>query len=176
MKHFLACLFIFISFNHLAFASTHSPITTPTKPEVPKAEKKLYSAKDLDQFNSIKLTLKDDEGSAISFIQIKNIHDDYEVFISQSDYQKIIDAGVQLGNSNIRIVNEAEYLDLSKHVEVETSGKLTMNSYLGGEAGRCVAGTVGGRLAEDWRSGNRWTGRCSCRCYWGNSCWFCFNM
>jgi outer membrane lipoprotein SlyB len=147
MKHFFSCLFIFFLFNKLSLASVNSPITSPTKPEMPRGEKQHFTVKDLDQFNSIKLTLKDDDGNALSFIQVKDTNDTYEVFIPQSDYQKITEIGVQLGNANIHVVNEDEFRELSNRVELTTSGKINMNSYLGGEAGRCVAGTLGGAIS-----------------------------
>jgi outer membrane lipoprotein SlyB len=149
MKHFLACLyiFIFISLNQLCMASTMPPISSPTKPDRPIGEKHFFTPKDLDQFNTIKLTLKDDDGTSLSFIQIKGEKDSYEIFISFDDYQKIVDSGVQLGNANFHVVNDEEFFDLSKRVDAVTSGIIHVNSYLGGEAGRCVAGTVGGAIS-----------------------------
>jgi hypothetical protein len=133
--------------NHLVLASPRPPMTSPTKPDIPRGEVHSFKAQDLDKFNSLKLTLTDDLGNSISFIQIKNDKEGYEIFLSIDDYQKIVESGVHLGNVDLHIINSAEFLDLSKRVDIVTRGIFQFNAYVGGETGRCVAGTVGGAIS-----------------------------
>jgi len=61
----------------------------------------------------------------------------------QSSYEKILQSQVEVSLSEIQILSEDEFLMLEKNVKLKLNGNLELESYIGGDSGRCAAGTIG---------------------------------
>lgn len=105
-----------------------------------------YSVEDIAKFDSVKLNISDDQGNTYSFIQVKQLDESYRVFLSQGMYQNLINQGLKLDSKNISILSEREYFLLSRQVQLNTSAQISSSDYMGGEAGRCAAGTIGSAI------------------------------
>ena len=160
MKTFTVILATTLSISS-AFAGTTGPITSPTFPERGKESnvtyknilndraeyaQSYYSVEDLSAFDSIKTTIEDAEGNSFTFIQVKQLDDSYNIYMPASMYEKLKSQGVDLKNERVKVLSERDYLLLSKQVQLNTFGRLNSNDYLGGEGGRCAAGTIGGAI------------------------------
>ncbi len=126
-----------------------APAPSPTFPE--RGDREVNGielmAEDIAQFDSVKMTIQDAFGESLSFIQIKQLDGSYDVFIPRSVYNKVIDQGFDFGNTEVNVLSEKEFMMLSKQVKLSTSANVTAHDYIGGEGGRCAAGTIGAAIA-----------------------------
>ncbi len=105
-----------------------------------------FTSEDLSSFDSVKTTITDDDGNSYSFIQFKQHDGSYNVFISQSVYEKMKSEGEKLNYEQVTILTDKQYILLSKQVQLNTFAKISSDDYMGGEAGRCAAGTIGSAI------------------------------
>lgn len=136
------------------------PVPSPTRPEEGKNTNETYKKLQIDEasasstftptdiatYDSVSMTITDDGGNTYSFIQFKQLDETYTVFVPQSLYKKMNAEGVELNSDHVKVLSDKEYIILSKQVQLKTFGHLSFNDYIGGEGGRCAAGTIGAAI------------------------------
>lgn len=126
-----------------SFAKDNDPVRSPTFPERGEVENHYFSPSSIAHFNSVQVVLSDEIDGEMSFIQVKNNQGGYDLYMPQTSYEKLLQSKVEVSLSDIEVLSDDEYKMLEKNVNLKLKSFLAVHSYIGGDAGRCAAGTIG---------------------------------
>lgn len=123
------------------------PGTIPMPKDIKKT-KKLVTLEEVDASPSTQTVFQARTGEIIYFTQFKNAEGRYSVIIPQKIYDKMLDEGYNFDETDVKSVSDEEYKNMIKDVQLVIYVKEShlINKYIGGEGGRCAAGTIGGAI------------------------------
>jgi hypothetical protein len=167
--------------SNVANFSSKGPVTSPTFPihigeNQPKMLKPHFETidppmpynitstvnvtlEDVEASDSTQVVLKDNNGKMYYFSQFKKLDGSFSVVIPKRFYDEIISLGYSLEQQDIQALSDEEYKEAIKDVKLVVFGKQPLASkthvkYLGGEGGRCAAGTIGGAIGGGLAGGS----------------------